>query len=137
MSKFSNIYVWAAELIDKGFSTQDALRTISRSPLADPRFLPVTGILVGDSPYTATEDDVYIFADPAGGAITVNLPAGQDRRFYGIKNYASTGSTNVTVVPNGAETIEGQPSLVLSKGGGAGDSAFLVYVVSRTDWFIV
>jgi hypothetical protein len=137
MSKFSNIWVWAGELTDSGFTVQDALRKVSSSPFADPRFIAGKGILFADSPYTATEDDIYIFADPAGGSITVNLPAGQNKRFYGIKNYASTGSLNVTVVPNGAETIEGQATLVLTKGGAVGQSAFLVYVVSRTDWFIV
>ena len=60
-----------------------------------------------------------------------------DKRFYGIKNYASTGANTVTIVPNGAETIEGAANLVLTKGGSVGDSAFLVFIDARDDWFII
>lgn len=136
MSKFSNIYVWAAELIDKGFSTQDALRTISRSPLADRRFVPLTVIDDTDSPYTATEDDIYIDADATSGAITVNLPAGQDGRIYNIKNSSSAGANIVTVVPNGSDTIDGAASASLNPTP-TRESITIVYESTATDWRIV
>ena len=136
MSKFSNIYVWAAELIDKGFSTQDALRTISRSPLADRRFVPLTAIDATDSPYTATEDDIYIDADATSGAITVNLPAGQGGRIYNIKNSSSAGANIVTVVPNGADTIDGAASASLNPTP-TRESITIVYESTATDWRIV
>ena len=136
MSKFSNIYVWAAELIDKGFSTQDALRTISRSPLADRRFVPLTVIDATDSPYTATEDDIYIDADATSGAITVNLPAGQGGRIYNIKNSSSAGANIVTVVPNGTDTIDGAASASLNPTP-TRESITIVYESTATDWRIV
>ena len=136
MSKFSNIYVWAAELIDKGFSTQDALRTISRSPLADRRFVPLTVIDDTDSPYTATEDDIYIDADASVGGITVLLPAGQDGRIYNIKNSSSSGSNIVIVLPDGSETIDGAASAILQPTP-TRESITIVYESTATDWRIV
>ena len=136
MSKFSNVWVWFAELAERGGSSvPEAARKISGSALADVRFVQTTEIDNTDSPYTATEDDVYIDADATSGAITVNLPAGIDKRLYRVKNVSTAGGNAVTVTPNGTETIDGAAGSTLN--AGTKDSNTLIYVASATDWRIV
>lgn len=136
MSKFSNIWVWAGELMDSGYTPPDAMRVVSGSPLSDPRLTVLTSITSADSPYTATEDDIYIDADASGGAITVNLPVGIEGRLYNVKNSSSSGSNIVTVVPNGAETIDGAANATLNPTP-TRESITIVYKLSATDWRIV
>lgn len=136
MSKFSNIWVWYAELTEKGFSVADAARKIASSPASDSRFTFLTSIDSTDSPYTATEDDIYIDADASGGAITVNLPAGLDGRIYNIKNSSSSGSNIVTVVPDGAETIDGAASATLNPTP-TRESITIIYSAAATDWRVI
>ena len=64
-----------------------------------------------DSPVTAAYGD-DISCDSSGGAITINLPAavaGQPEII--IRAGASAATNNVTVEPNGAETILGETNL--------------------------
>ena len=136
MSKFSNIWVWAGELMDSGYAPPDAMRVVSGSLLSDPRFVPLTSITVADSPYTVTEDDIYIDADASGGSITVNLPAGIEGRIYNVKNSSGSGSNTVTVVPDGTETVDGAASAILQPTP-TRESITIVYKESATDWRIV
>ena len=136
MSKFSNIWVWAGELMDSGYTTPDAMRVVSGSPLSDSRFTVLTSITSADSPYTATEDDIYIDADASGGAIMINLPAGTEGRLYNVKNSSSSGSNVVTVVPDGSETIDGAANAQLNPTP-TRESITIVYKNSATDWRIV
>lgn len=64
----------------------------------------VTRIINTDSPYTVLATDQVIFADTDAGVITVNLPAGTPGVWYKIINCGSSDN-NVTVAPNGSETI--------------------------------
>ena len=67
-----------------------------------------------------TLDDTYdIVMCNASGVITVTLPPKNGRQQYWIKNKSSYA---VTVVPDGSETIDGAPALIL----GLNDSALLV-----------
>lgn len=68
----------------------------------------------GDSPYSVLPDDVVVYADSTGAAVTVALPpvASSTGRVLAIK---ATGSANtVTVDPDGTEQIEGAATLALA-----------------------
>ena len=86
----------------------------------------------GDSPYTVAVTDYVIFYDPSGGNSTVNLPAAASSsgRIVIVK-HTSASANSVTVDGNGAETIDGNPTLVL----GAYQSATLI--CNGTGWFIL
>ena len=86
-----------------------------------------------DSPYDATSADNWLFCNPVAADITVNLPAGTEWRTFFIKNYVATGSNAVIVVPDGAETIEGNPSLTLNRP----NSSQIVYLVDDSNWVII
>lgn len=66
---------------------------------------------------TLTQNDYILLADPAGGAITVNLPAVAavvPGRQYTVR---TTGTTNaVTLDGAGAETIDGSATKALASG---------------------
>lgn len=79
---------------------------------------------VSTSPYTTTDADAYIMVDTSGGAVTLNLQAGIVGRHFNIKN---TSTNNVTITPNGAETIEGAGTYVL----GANLAVDIVY---NSEW---
>ncbi len=81
---------------------------------------------------TLTANDYDLLCDPAGGAITVNLPAvatTQPGRTYWIR---TTGTTNaVTLDGNASETIDGATTKVLASG-----AIHAVRIVSDgTAWF--
>lgn len=62
------------------------------------------------SPYTALATDYYIgVVDLTATPVVINLPVGIDGDTYIIKSEA-TNTSNITVTPNGAETVEGAAS---------------------------
>ncbi len=65
--------------------------------------------------YTATVDDRVLLADAASGGITVTLPAttGINGREYIIKKIDASANA-VTITGTSGETIDGQPTLVLT-----------------------
>lgn len=67
--------------------------------------------------YTVDDRDVLIYANAAGGPVTINLPdlgtILQPNREIRIIKYDSSVNT-VTIVPSGAQTINGASSIVLS-----------------------
>ena len=67
-----------------------------------------------DSPVTVADGD-YVICDSSGGAITLNLPASGDGKRFAVKAGASAETNNVTVTPDGSDTILGQSSLVIDK----------------------
>jgi hypothetical protein len=70
------------------------------------RVVKTTRLTSGDSPYTILDSDHVIYADTDGGAITINLPDGEDGRNLRIINTGTSGN-DVTVAPNGAELLTG------------------------------
>lgn len=64
-----------------------------------------------DTPYTALGTDYYIGVI-ATVAMTINLPAGTAGDTYIIKSEAGNIG-NITINPNGAETIEGGPAFII------------------------
>lgn len=73
-----------------------------------------TGVRIDhtDSPYTMLATDGVIFCDTDGGAIEVDLVAGSEARWCKIVNVGSSGN-DVTVDPNGAETVFGDATLAV------------------------
>ena len=65
--------------------------------------------------YTATADDDTILCDATSGAMTINLPTavGISGKKYNIKKIDSSAN-NVTIDPNGTETIDGASTLAIS-----------------------
>ncbi len=65
--------------------------------------------------YTATSNDYTILCNPAT-IMTINLPvaSGAKGRIYIIKKLSLTGINNITIIPNGTETIDGAANKVLS-----------------------
>lgn len=76
-----------------------------------------TGVRTETANYTATGDDFLILGNPGVGVdITITLPAasGATGRIYHIKKINITAADTVTIDPNGAETIDGAATVVLS-----------------------
>ena len=84
------------------------------------------------STFTATSGEGY-FCNTAGGAFTVNLPAGSAGAIVSVSDYTRTFQTNnLTVSPNGSEKIGGvvgSASLSVE-----GQSATFVYVDGTEGW---
>ena len=94
----------------------------------------VSTVLVNNaaSPYTVLATDYYIGVVGTGVAITVNLPVGVAGRTLIIKSEAGQTS-DVNIVPNGAETIEnaaGYQILAATDGG-------VTLVFRGTNWNVV
>ncbi|CAK9074220.1 Uncharacterized protein (Fragment), partial [Durusdinium trenchii] len=85
------------------------------------------------SPYTLlTSDDLVTKTNST--ALTLNLPAlaaGNRGREVRVKNAAGT-TNNITITPNGADTVDGAATLVLTPGQSATIIAGL-----GTDWLVV
>ena len=69
---------------------------------------PVTQIVFADSPYTASwGEDLEV--DTNGGAVIINLPSAvnSNGRKIVITQVSITADPDITITPNGAETING------------------------------
>lgn len=89
------------------------------------------------NPYNVTTNDQYVLVNVvAAGAVTVNLPAGATHvsKTVVIKDRKGAGGTTtpISVVPNGAETIDGSASYSLST-----NYASVTLVFSGTEWSVV
>jgi hypothetical protein len=74
----------------------------------------ISTVLVNNaaSPYTVTSSDYYIGVAGTGAAILIDLPVGTDGRTIIVKSEAGQTS-NITIYPDGTETIEGGASYPL------------------------
>lgn len=94
----------------------------------------ITSIVVGDSPYDMQNRDDVLLVDPVGGAITINLTGSGNKREVYIKNTATSGSNNVTVVPDGSDDIDRTgANWVLA----VMDSIHIVYDQDTANWFVI
>ena len=93
--------------IGSGIDVTDGIISVTPNNIIN-----VTGITNADSPYTVASDDYYIGVNGTGAGITINLPAGSAGRLLIIKS--ETGQlSNITVVPNGTQTIENAASYTI------------------------
>jgi hypothetical protein len=102
-----------ANLFEAQDSTGAAVFSVGPSG-AVVRRIPFTTKTAG---YTATDTDEIIFVDSTSGAITIALPTavGRAGKRYDIKDWKGTSATNnITVDPNGTETIDGATTKVLA-----------------------
>lgn len=89
------------------------------------------------SPVTvaATTDFTVVSKLSVAGAVAVNLPAGVDGQIFVILDgTGDASSNNVTITPNGAETINGSATLVLNHNR---QSVTLQYTTTGTDWKVL
>jgi len=82
--------------------------------------------------FTATSGEGY-FCNTAGGAFTVNLPAGSAGAIVSVQDYNNTFDSNdLTVSPNGSEKINGGTGAIALNTEGEGLT--LVYIDSTVGW---
>jgi len=94
-----------------------------------PAYWNRTAIINTDSPYTMLAADIIIEVDASAGAVEVDLveAASYAKRYVIIKCTDSTN--NVTIDPNGAETIDGASSKILYED----DQCIMIYS-DGTNW---
>lgn len=66
--------------------------------------------------YTMTESDYTVLCDTSAGGFTISLPAasGCSGRIYVVKKITgNSGTNNITIDPNGSETIDGSTTYTL------------------------
>lgn len=129
-------------------SASDTVRVVASGASRNIRFDTLKALIIAQSsvvyPLTTTttnyilgEGNGILLCDVSGGAITVTLPAASSTtigKSFIIKK-KDNSTNNVNVQANGAETIDGSNSLVLSGGGGSMPS--IEIVTDGTEWFIV
>lgn len=78
-----------------------------------------------------TANETYI-VNTSGGTATLTLPAPSADVFVRVKDSGSAETNNITINPNGAETIDGASSLVIDSNYGSA-----VLVSDGTNWYIL
>ena len=82
-----------------------------------------------------TTDFTVITELAAPGAVDVTLPVGADgQMFLFVDGTGDAGSNNITITPNGSETILGAATLVLNKNK---QSVMIQYDATNTDWRVL
>lgn len=111
-------------------NVQDAIEAVAGQPkVVVPTHVTVT-------PYNATASDSYLLVDVAG-PVTINLPtiASRGGLPLTIKDGSSAAATNnITIIPNGAETIDTLAQIVITQDSGAFN---IVPPPGETDWNII
>ena len=92
-------------------NVQKAIEEVSTAPTAiDPTSVTTT-------PYAVTPADTLLWVDTSGGAITITLPAAATRLGKALEIKDITGNANannISIVPNGAETIDGLAPMIIN-----------------------
>ncbi len=101
----ADVQAWAGELDDLAAQTSTAW---GRSHLA--RAAPLT-VTHADSPVTVADGATYL-ADSSGGAITFDLPADPDGKWFRVIDAAGFVEGNMLLLqPAGADTVSGETAL--------------------------
>lgn len=84
---------------------------------------------------SATTDFAVVSNLAAAGPVAVTLPAGADGQVFVIgDNKADANTNNITITPNGAETINGSATLVLNH---ARQMVLIQYNLATTNWVVL
>lgn len=84
---------------------------------------------------SATTDCIIASNLASPGAVAVTLPAGANKQIFAIiDDRGDADSNNITITPNGSDTVRGAATLVLSS---KRECVILCYNSSDTDWKIV
>jgi len=83
--------------------------------------------------YTTDKNDVTVLASTSTGTITITLHASIQGQILIIKDTGAAATSNITITPNGGDTIDGAASLVMATNY---ESVTLVGDGS-TGWFII
>lgn len=104
---------------------QDLIETI---------FRPVVRVVTAtpDSPSVTTDEVVLVDTSTIAAAVTINLPVGVANARLTIKDMGLAGTHSITINPNGAETIEGAASYVISANYGQ-----VTLLFNGTVWYVV
>lgn len=88
------------------------------------------------TPVTVSTNDCVVACELAVPApVAVTLPAGVNKQIFYVSDGTGDADTNnITITPNGSETIGGASSLVLNSNGAA---VMLAFQSSDSDWKIV
>jgi hypothetical protein len=105
-TKISELPSASAPLIGTELGVLVQSGTTKKILLSD--LLTVTKVVNVTSNYTLLADDSVIITD---GTFTLQLPAGTAGKQYQIKNI---NSGTITILPDGAETIDGYPDVIIS-----------------------
>lgn len=84
---------------------------------------------------SATTDCTVVSNLSVAGAVAMNLPAGVDgQMFFLLDGKQDAASNNITVTPNGAETINGAATLVMNHNG---QGVWIQYKSSTSNWYVL
>lgn len=72
--------------------------------------------IITSSPYTVADSDCIMISDlTVAGPVSIDLPAVTYKKILFVKDGKGDANTNnITITPNGSDTIDGSASLVLS-----------------------
>lgn len=120
---------------DTKYASQKAVKTYVDTGLSakQNRLRSLVSKVHSDSPYSVATTDDIVSADATSGAIVLNLPAssGLSGRIIYFKRLDATANS-ISIVPNGAETIDGDASLLLV----SQYDAFCLYS-NGSNWFVI
>lgn len=85
------------------------------------------------SPYTVLSSDKILEVDTTGGAVSILLPAGVDGKQYIIKDLGNAAVANITITPNGAETIDGGGAVTMN----VAYSVLKIYFRATVGWLSI
>lgn len=104
----SKISRGAADRIDIGTAgARDNLKVWRNLQIVGGMIVNTTRLINTDSPYTVLATDYFIICDTDTGAIEIDLPAIVEGTTMRVANVGSSGN-DVTIDPNGTQTIAGQ-----------------------------
>lgn len=100
-----------------GVITETNVQKAIERVLTAPKAIVPTPVDVADSPYSVQLSDTYLSVDTSGGPVSIVLPTAASRGGFPltIKDGSGDAATNnITITPNGSETIDGLSSLTIS-----------------------
>jgi len=120
-------------------ATLDGTETLTNKTLTTPTLTTPTlngaklAVTTKSGAYTATTSDCVILVDASAAAVTISLPtaSGNTGLTYVIKKIDSSGN-NVTIDPNGSETIDGSSTVTLSS-----QYSYRMIVSDGSNWVVV